>query len=60
MARQGNFSMNLHFRKMDDGGGYLVSLADYEGLEITVLMDDGYRLHALYGWELSVAYELPV
>lgn len=50
----------LHFSKLDDGDGFLVSLEDYEGLEITVLMDDGYRMHELYPWDRAVAYELPV
>jgi len=42
---------------MDKGDGFLVSLVDYEGLEITVLMDDGYRRHDVYSWEISVAYD---
>ena len=49
--------MIFHFRRMDATNGWVVSLENYAALEITVLMDDGYRRHARYEWEIAVRYD---
>jgi hypothetical protein len=48
--------MIFHFRRLDANDGFLVSLEDWAGLEICVLLDDGFRDLNFHPWEESVAY----